>query len=131
MTTYIKEYSGKLSAFCGCAIASGTGTACGLTLLRGGNAETAARAIRNMAASVTGMICDGGNHGCAMKGIVAVDAAYRSAELAAAGFAIEPEHGICGDTPEETMSFMGQIADPGMVRTEAVILDILRRKSGE
>ena len=31
---YIKEYSGRLSAFCGCAIAAGTGMACALTLLR-------------------------------------------------------------------------------------------------
>lgn len=29
---YIKEYSGRLSAFCGCAIAAGTGMACGLTI---------------------------------------------------------------------------------------------------
>lgn len=130
VTTYIKEYSGRLSAFCGCAIASGTGTACGMTLLRDGNAEDAARAIRNMASSVTGMVCDGGNHGCTMKGVVAVDAAYRSAELALAGIAIGPEHGINGRTPEETMEFMGRIADPGMVQTEGVILDILRRKSG-
>ena len=27
--TYIKEYSGRLSAFCGCGIAGGTGVACG------------------------------------------------------------------------------------------------------
>ena len=33
---YIKEYSGKLSAFCGCAIAAGTGAACGLVYLMGG-----------------------------------------------------------------------------------------------
>ena len=32
---YIKEYSGKLSAFCGCAIAAGTGMACALAWLKG------------------------------------------------------------------------------------------------
>ena len=30
ITMYIKEYSGRLSAFCGCGIAAGTGMACGL-----------------------------------------------------------------------------------------------------
>ena len=30
--TYIKEYSGRLSAFCGCGIAGGTGVACGLDI---------------------------------------------------------------------------------------------------
>lgn len=129
VTTYIKEYSGRLSAFCGCAIAAGTGAACGLTMLRGGDAGAAERAIRNMASSVTGMICDGGNHGCVMKGVVAVDAAFRSADLALCGAAIGAEHGINGATAEETMEFMGKIADPGMVQTEGTILDILRRKS--
>ena len=37
---YIKEYSGKLSAFCGCAIAAGTGMACALAWLKGAGAET-------------------------------------------------------------------------------------------
>ena len=128
VTTCIKEYSGRLSAFCGCAIASGTGAACGLTMLRGGDVSAAERAIRNMASSVTGMICDGGNHGCVMKGVVAVDAVFRSADLALHGVAIGPEHGINGATAEETMAFMGKIADPGMVQTEGTILDILRRK---
>ena len=65
---YIKEYSGKLSAFCGCAIAAGTGMACGLAYLKGGTLKTLTLAIQNMASSITGMICDGGNHGCTMKG---------------------------------------------------------------
>ena len=39
ITMYIKEYSGKLSAFCGCGIAAGTGMACGLAYLRGGGEE--------------------------------------------------------------------------------------------
>ena len=98
-------------------------------MLRGGDAGAAERAIRNMASSVTGMICDGGNHGCVMKGVVAVDAAFRSADLALCGAAIGAEHGINGATAEETMEFMGKIADPGMVQTEGTILDILRRKS--
>ncbi len=68
---YIKEYSGKLSAFCGCAIAAGTGMACGLALLRGGNPQVMEKVISNMAGSITGMICDGGNQGYTMKGIVA------------------------------------------------------------
>ena len=79
---YIKEYSGKLSAFCGCAIAAGTGMACALAWLKGAGAETMEKVINNMASSITGMICDGGNQGCTMKGIVAVDAAFDSVELA-------------------------------------------------
>ena len=60
---YIKEYSGKLSAFCGCAIAAGTGMACALAWLKGAGAETMEKVINNMASSITGMICDGGNQG--------------------------------------------------------------------
>lgn len=76
---YIKEYSGKLSAFCGCGIAAGTGMACGLVYLQQGNKEQIDHVIRNMASSITGMICDGGNHGCVMKGMAAVDIAFESA----------------------------------------------------
>jgi L-cysteine desulfidase len=126
---YIKEYSGKLSAFCGCAIAAGTGMACGLAFLRGGTHKTLTLTIQNMASSITGMICDGGNHGCTMKGIVAVDAAYRSVAFAQNGIAIGHEHGINGHTPEDTMRNMGLIASPGMVKTEGVIVDIMREKT--
>ena len=125
---YIKEYSGKLSAFCGCAIAAGTGMACGLVFLRDGTTEMMARTIDNMASSITGMICDGGNQGCAMKGVVAVDAAYRSAAMAMKGVFINPVHGINGRTPEETMKYMGRIASPGMVGTEKTIVEILQEK---
>ena len=125
---YIKEYSGKLSAFCGCAIAAGTGMACGLAYLKGGSLKTLTLTILNMASSITGMICDGGNHGCTMKGIVAVDAAYQSVGLALDGVAIENVHGINGRIPEETMRNMGLIASPGMVKTEGTIVDIMRNK---
>ena len=126
---YMKEYSGKLSAFCGCAIAAGTGMACALAWLKGAGAETMEKVINNMASSITGMICDGGNQGCAMKGIVAVDAAFDSVELAMDGVYIYNAHGINGATPEETMRNMGLIASPGMTGTEKTIVDILDGKN--
>ena len=128
---YIKEYSGRLSAFCGCAIAAGTGMACGVTFLRGGTVEQMTYVINNMASSITGMICDGGNQGCTMKGIVAVDAAFKSVELAMTGTYIFNVHGINGKTPELTMKHMGLIASPGMVGTEKTIVEIFEGKLTE
>lgn len=125
---YIKEYSGKLSAFCGCGIAAGTGMACGLVYLKDGTVEMMARTINNMSSSITGMICDGGNKGCTMKGVVAVDAAFQSVDFAMEGVFIDNVHGINGNTPEETMRNMGLIASPGMVGTEKVIVDIMEQK---
>ena len=127
--TYIKEYSGRLSAFCGCAIAAGTGMACGLAYLRGGGADVLTRVINNMASSITGMICDGGNHGCTMKGVVATDAAFRSVDLAMSGVSIGDIHGINGATPELTMKNMGYIASPGMTGTEKAMAEILEEKA--
>ena len=128
ITMYIKEYSGRLSAFCGCGIAAGTGMACGLGYLRGASEAQQVMIIQNMASGLTGMICDGGNQGCAMKGMVAVDAAFRSVDMAMQNVCIDAIHGINGRTPEDTMRNMGRIASPGMVKTEEVIVEIMQNK---
>ena len=128
ITMYIKEYSGKLSAFCGCGIAAGTGMACGLGYLQGADLPQQTMLIQNMASGLTGMICDGGNHGCAMKGIVATDAAFRAVDLALKGVCISGIHGINGKTAEDTMRHMGLIASPGMVQTEKTIVEIMEQK---
>lgn len=128
ITMYIKEYSGRLSAFCGCGIAAGTGMACGLGYLRGASEAQQTMIIQNMASGLTGMICGGGNQGCAMKGMVAVDAAFRSVDMAMQNVCIDAIHGINGRTPEDTMRNMGRIASPGMVKTEEVIVDIMKNK---
>ena len=125
---YIKEYSGRLSAFCGCGIAAGTGMACALVLMRNGSYEEMSHTINNMASSITGMICDGGNQGCTMKGIAATDTAFRSVEFAMNGVYIYNVHGINGNTPEETMRNMGLIASPGMTGTEKTIVEIFENK---
>ena len=74
------------------------------------------------------MICDGGNHGCVMKGLAAVDAMWRANNLAKSFIMIESIHGINGSTPEETMKNMGRIASPGMERTEEEIVRIMLQK---
>ena len=128
ITMYIKEYSGKLSAFCGCGIAAGTGMACGLAYMRGADIQQQTMVIQNMASGLTGMICDGGNHGCAMKGIVATDAAFRAVDLALKNVCISGIHGINGKNAEDTMRHMGMIASPGMVQTEKTIVEIMEQK---
>ena len=70
-----------------------------------------------MAGSITGMICDGGNQDFAMKSVVAVDAGFRSADLAMSGVSIDGIHGINAPAPVETMRNMGRIASPGMAGT--------------
>lgn len=125
---FIKEYSGKLSAFCGCAVAAGTGMACAMAWLKGAGKEQITLVINNMASSITGMICDGGNQGCVMKGIAAVDTAFRASHMALSNVGVSCQHGINAATPEATMRYIGLIASPGMVGTEKTILDIMEEK---
>lgn len=123
---YIKEFSGKLSAFCGCGIAGGTGLACALTYLMGGDEHAIEAAIGNMSASITGMICTGGNHCCCLKVASAVDCAFTAAQLSASGAAVSAPHGILNSSAEKTMQNVGLIAVPGMVETERVIVEIMQ-----
>ncbi|MBO5543599.1 MAG: serine dehydratase subunit alpha family protein [Oscillospiraceae bacterium] len=129
--TYIKEYSGRLSAFCGCGIAAGTGMAVAVCYLKGDTPAQMEYVLNNMASSITGMICDGGNQGCTMKGVVACAAAFESVALALGGVHIDSRHGINGETPEQTMRNMGLIASPGMVMTEETIVGIQESKSSQ
>ncbi|MDR1533599.1 MAG: L-serine ammonia-lyase, iron-sulfur-dependent, subunit alpha [Planctomycetota bacterium] len=129
VTMFIKEHSGKLSAFCGCAVAAGTGTAAGWLFLAGGDLEQAGLTINNMASGLAGVICTGGNPACVLKAAAALDLADKAVRLALRGLAVEPEHGINGDTPEQTMRNIGRIACPGMTGTEKTILEIMEGKS--
>lgn len=126
--TYIKEYSGRLSAFCGCGIAAGSGMAVAVCWLKGGDLQAMEYVLNNMASSITGMICDGGNQGCIMKGVAACATAFESVTFALNGIHIDNVHGINGKTPEDTMRNMGLIASPGMVLTEKTIVEIQEGK---
>lgn len=125
LTIYIKTYSGRLSAFCGCAVTAAVGASTGIVYLLGGDDEQVGYAIKNMAADVTGIICDGGNFSCALKTSTGAGAAIRAALLALKGAVIPDDIGIVGRGVEETIKNMGRISSPGMVETDKVILDIV------
>ena len=87
-------------------------------------------ALNSMAASVTGMICHGGNTGCSLKASVGVNMAFAAAEMAVSGRGAESVHGILGLTPEETMRNMGKVARD-MLPVEKTIIDIMDCKGCE
>lgn len=121
---HIKGYLGKLSALCGCVIAS-TGSACGLVYLRGGDYEQICAAIKNMIGNITGMVCDGAKVGCAMKVASGVSSALQSAVLAREGICISEHDGIIEKDIEKTIRNLGKIGSIGMQNTDNMILDIM------
>ena len=121
---HIKHYLGKLSALCGCVVAS-TGSACGIVYLQGGGYEQVCAAIKNMAGNITGMVCDGAKVGCAMKVASGVSCAVQSAVLALRGTCIPSTDGIIEDDVEKTIRNIGTIGSAGMKATDRMILDIM------
>ena len=121
---HIKGYLGKLSALCGCVIAS-TGSACGITFLRGGCYEQVCAAIKNMIGNITGMVCDGAKVGCAMKVASGVACAVQSCVLALRGTCIQETDGIIEKDIEKTIRNLGSIGSSGMRSTDHLIQQIM------
>jgi len=121
---HIKSYLGKLSALCGCVVAS-TGSACGITWLRGGGYEEVCYSIKNMVGNITGMVCDGAKVGCAMKVASGVSSAVQSSVLALRGTCVQDTDGIIDKDIEKTISNLGAIGSVGMKATDKMILDIM------
>lgn len=121
---HIKGYLGKLSALCGCVIAS-TGSSCGLVYLRGGDYGQICASIKNMIGNITGMVCDGAKVGCAMKVASGVSSALQSAVLAREGICISEHDGIIEKDIEKTIQNLGRIGSIGMQNTDNMILDIM------
>lgn len=125
---YINANIGKLSPMCSCVMASSTAAAVGMTYLFGGTDEEIGYAVRNMSGSVTGMICDGGKVGCAMKVATGSAAALMSAVTAIHYAPLRVSDGICGETPEECIRNMALVGKRGMAKTDSAILEIMTKK---
>lgn len=123
---YCNVYVGKLSPMCSCVMCSSTAAAAGIAFLLGGTDQQIGWAIRNMSGTVTGMICDGGKVGCAMKVATGSFAALTSAIHAVNNVSLRVTDGICAETPEQCIKNMASIGINGMKDTDAEILRIMR-----
>lgn len=126
VTGYIKHYTGRLSALCGCGVAAASGAAVAIAWLMGADRERIDGTIKNMVANITGMVCDGAKVGCALKLATAAATAVQSALLAMGRVIVPSKNGIVGLTAEESIRNLGQLGVEGMTVTDNVILEIMQ-----
>lgn len=129
LNRYINAWIGKLSPMCSCVMASSTAASATMAYLLGGTDAQIGYAIRNMSGTVTGMICDGGKVGCALKAATGSAAAWLCALTAVRNAALRPSDGICDETPEQCIQNMSRIGIHGMSRTDSEILSIMAQKN--
>jgi L-cysteine desulfidase len=127
MVIYIKQHLGRLSAHCGCVIAA-TGSSCGITYLMGGGYEQISSAIKNMIASLTGMICDGAKPSCSLKLSSGVSQAFQSAMMAMEGRCVSSNDGIIDEDVDRTIVNLAEIGRNGMQVVDRMILQIMLNK---
>lgn len=125
---YIKQSLGKLSALCGCVVAS-TGSSCGITYLMGGDYTRICNSVKNMVANLTGMICDGAKPSCALKISSGVSTALLSALLSMEGKCVTSAEGIVDDDVDKCIHNLTSIGADAMRATDDMVLDIMTHKN--
>ncbi len=124
---YIKQSLGKLSALCGCVVAS-IGSSCGLTYLMGGDYQRICRSVKNMIANLTGMICDGAKPSCSLKIASGVSTAILSSLLSMEGKCVTSAEGIIDDDVDRSIHNLTSIGADAMRQTDDMVLDIMTHK---
>ena len=126
---YIKQSLGKLSALCGCVVAS-IGSSCGITYLMGGDYMHICHSIKNMIANLAGMLCDGAKPGCALKISSGVSTALLSAVMSMEGHCVSSAEGIVDDDVDQSIHNLTSIGANAMNLTDDMILNIMTSKQG-
>ncbi|MBM6992554.1 MAG: serine dehydratase subunit alpha family protein [Prevotella sp.] len=124
---YIKQSLGKLSALCGCVVAS-IGSSCGIVYLMGGDYTRVCHAVKNMIANLTGMICDGAKPSCSIKICSGVSSALLSALLSMEGEHVTAAEGIIDEDVDRSIHNLTSIGKQAMCPTDDMVLDIMTHK---
>lgn len=124
---YIKQSLGRLSALCGCVVAS-TGASGGIVYLMGGGYKEIGAAVKNMIANITGMICDGAKPSCSLKISSGAGTALMSAMLAMEDKCVSEAEGIISDDVDRTIHNLTSIGREAMQATDRLVLHIMTNK---
>jgi len=127
LTSYVKFYTGRLSALCGCTIAAGIGASAGVVYLLGGSFQQLEWAIQNVIGDITGIICDGAKQGCSLKLSTAAESAMRAALMAMEGINIPAGEGIIDTTIEQTIRNLSRISE-AMREVDRKFIEILNER---
>ena len=125
---YIKQSLGRLSALCGCVVAS-TGASSGIVYLMGGGYPEICSAVKNMIANITGMICDGAKPSCSLKISSGAGTALMSAMLAMDNKCVTQAEGIISDDVDASIRNLTSIGREAMQATDRLILHMMTNKS--
>ena len=124
---YIKQSLGRLSALCGCIVAS-TGASCAITYMMGGTYEQICFAVKNMIANLTGMICDGAKPSCSLKLSSGVSTAMLSAMLAMQNGSVSSIEGIIDEDVDCSIRNLTSIGREAMEETNRMVVEIMTTK---
>ncbi|MFV0517119.1 MAG: serine dehydratase subunit alpha family protein [Aminipila sp.] len=124
ISIHIKQYIGKLSAFCG-AVSAACGSGAAITYLHGGTFEDISSTIINTVCNVGGIVCDGAKASCAAKIASALDAAIMGHNMTLQKRKFQEGEGIVTGDIEKTIQNIGHIGREGMKETDNEILHLM------
>ena len=124
VTIHQKTSIGRLSAFCG-AVSAGAGAGAGIAYLQGADLDGISHTVANAIATTGGIVCDGAKASCASKIATAVEAGILGYNMHIRNQNFQPDDGLVGENPEETIANIGRLGKQGMKYTNEEIIKIM------
>ena len=127
LALYIKQYIGRLSAYCG-VVSAASATAAGVAFLLKESKEVVWETLSNALAGTSGVVCDGAKASCAMKIGMSLGNSLLAYTQAKTKNSFKAGQGIVKETIDDTVQTVATIAREGMKETDVVILETMLEK---
>ena len=104
---------------------AGAGAGAGIAYLQGADLDGISHTVANAIATTGGIVCDGAKASCASKIATAVEAGILGYNMTVQHQNFQPDDGLVGDTPEDTIANIGRLGKEGMKSTNEEIIKIM------